>query len=464
MEQNQSWKELSGRLEKLFDEKGKNPPRYELAELLEKCDAANIALAIEGLSTDKAIKVFQAVPKEQAPGTLALLGPELAKKILKHLEPAELEYLIQKMQPKDAAALLADAPKQQQEHILKGQAASQIVLDDAEARIEYSKNSAGRLMTSQFVRIPRGYTVKEAIDVVRKTDLNNKIPEDVFIADTDTKTGAPCQMHGVISIRHLLMHDDDEKVDDLMETNIITIKATESQMDAAALLSKYRFQSLPVVDGHAQLVGVIPVDDLLQVMIARLRNLYTKAVGTDAQRMANMNSFQEAKIRVPWLLGTMAIELIAGLVIAKYDAILQKVILLASFMPVISAISGNVGLQAAAITVRAVDSKTPGSHDIMKSVSKELMTSLFMAITCAVVLGIVGAVWARHLPFGLVIGGALLCSMITAGFMGTIIPIFSKRLGFDPATTAGPFETAFQDIIGFGVFLWLATVFESWIV
>ncbi len=160
---------------------------------------------------------------------------------------------------------------------------------------------------------------------------------------------------------------------------------------------------------------------------------------------------------------TMAIELIAGLVIHKYDAVLQKVILLASFMPVISAISGNVGLQAAAITVRAVDANIPGHRNMFKSVSREFITSVFMAIACGIVLGAVGAIWAKHIPFGLVIGGALICSMLTAGLMGTIIPILSKRLGFDPATTAGPFETSMQDIVGFGVFLWLATTFEHWI-
>lgn len=463
MENNQPWKELGGRLKNIFDDQKNTPAGYELTELLEKFDAENIALAIEGLTTENAIQTFKAVPKEKAAGTLALIGPELAKKILKHLEPAELEYLINKMQPKDAAALLADAPKAQQKQMKKNEVDTKVIAD-AETRNLYPNNSSGRLMTPHFVRIKRGSTVGEAIEAIRKTDLEHKIPEDIFVADVDTETASPCTMYGVISIRHLLMHDDDELVDSLMETEVVSVNANSSQLDAAAMLSKYRFQSLPVVNNDNQLLGVIPVDDLLQVMIARLRSLYTKAVGTDARKMENMNSYQEAKLRVPWLLGTMAIELIAGLVIAKYDAILQKVILLASFMPVISAISGNVGLQAAAITVRAVDSKAPGGHNLLKSVRKELFTSLFMALVCGFVLGIVGAIWAKHIPFGLVIGGALLCSMITAGFMGTIIPIVSKRLGFDPATTAAPFETAFQDIIGFGVFLWLATVFQDWIV
>ena len=462
MKTEHAWKELSGRLKSMFEKKEK-PTSSELTELFQNCDAQNIALAIEDLETENAIMVFKAIPHSFSPEVLALIGPDLTEKILKHLEPDQVKELIQKMQPKDAAEVLADIPKQQQKYILKDNDAPEKAITDAKLRMGYPKNSAGRLLTSQYLRIGKGQKVKDVLDVVRQKDFDEKIPEDIFVVDEASNKEHPVHLHGVISIRELLSHEDDAEVDEVMEKNVVCIKATDSQMDAAALLSKYQFKTFPVVDKDNNLIGVIPVDELLKVMIANLRNLYTKAVGTDAQKMAKLSSFQEAKLRVPWLLVTMAIELVAGLVIHRYDAILKKVILLASFMPVISAISGNVGLQAAAITVRAVDTKLPGSHNVFKSVSRELMTSIFMAIVCGIVLGAVGAISAKHIPFGLVIGGALMCSMLTAGLMGTIIPMVSKRLGFDPATTAGPFETSLQDIVGFGVFLWLATVFQHWI-
>ena len=132
---------------------------------------------------------------------------------------------------------------------------------------------------------------------------------------------------------------------------------------------------------------------------------------------------------------------------------LTQVILLASFMPVISAVSGNVGLQAAAIVVRGLDTGHVRSDRWRQQVGRELVATFAMAICCGLVLGGVGVVWSGRVPFGLVIGGAMTCSMLTAGFMGTSIPMLSKRLGFDPAATAGPFETAFQDVVGFAVFL-----------
>lgn len=221
--------------------------------------------------------------------------------------------------------------------------------------------------------------------------------------------------------------------------------------------------TLPVTDNDGFLIGVIPADDLMPVIVDRMRSRYSQVVGTDAEAMENMSALQEAKLRVPWLLGTMLIELLAGMVISHFDGVLKKVILLASFMPVISAISGNVGLQAAAITVRAVDSGASQRRSLWQSIKKEIATTLLMALVCGIALGIIGVVWSKKIPFGIVIGGAMTCSMLTASLMGTVIPVLSKRLGFDPATTAGPFETAFQDVVGFGVFLWLATLLQQWI-
>jgi magnesium transporter len=257
------------------------------------------------------------------------------------------------------------------------------------------------------------------------------------------------------------MASPEAKVGELMAREVKSIDAHAKSMDAARFLSKHKFMALPVLDRDGLLVGVIPADDLMMVALARLYNRYSQSVGTDAAAMERLTPFQAAEKRVPWLLGTMVIELGAALIVAHFNPILQKVILLASFMPVISAVSGNVGLQAAAITVRGLDVGPGSLGDRGKVLLKEIATTLFMAVVCGLVLGLIGGFWSRHLVFGLVIGGALTCSMVTAAFMGTLFPMVSKGLGFDPAATAGPFETAFQDMIGFGVFLGLATLFAS---
>jgi len=244
----------------------------------------------------------------------------------------------------------------------------------------------------------------------------------------------------------------------VMIADPVTVAPDTDQAEVARRIARYDLAAVPVVDAAGRLLGIVTVDDAIDVLVEEFTKDYLQLAGTDAEEMARRTPVQVARLRLPWLLGTMAIELMAGLVIARFDDVLKEVILLASFMPVISAVSGNIGLQAAAIVVRGLDTGHVSLRHAGRQVARELMTALLLALACGLVLGTIGVVWSQHLPFGIVIGGAMTCSMLTAGFMGTVIPMLSKRLGFDPATTAGPFETAFQDVVGFAVFLWLASL------
>ncbi len=464
MAETSDWKELSERMKMIFEKPGKEAPFGELSEAVRDEPPANIALTMEELSPEEAARVFSVLDKPIATAVLSALDPHIRHILLKQLNPDQLPGMIEGLPPREAAAIIAEAPASHVKRFLNDDQANISAVHDLQYRLNYRKGSAGRLMTTQFVKLYKDTIVADALEVVRHTDKEVDIPEDLYIVERDlTSRPLRSKLLGVVSIRDLVMADQNRKVEEIMATEVITVSGTTEQEDAAALVSKYKFMTLPVIDNEGYLIGVIPSDDLMHVVVGRLRSLYNKAVGTDAAAMESLSPFQAAKLRVPWLLGTMGIELGAGLVISHFDGILQKVILLASFLPIISAVSGNVGLQAAAITVRAVDTGTTKNKSVWASIKKEIATSLFMALVCGLVLGTIGGIWARHLPFGLVIGGALTCSMVTAGLMGTVIPVASKRLGFDPATTAGPFETAFQDVVGFGVFLWLATVLQGWI-
>lgn len=462
--QEANWKNLVTRLNTLLQNTAGNESLDALKGVLHDESSADIALAMEELTTEQAICIFDALDDAIATEVLAKLEPERTNEILAH-HPEKLTELIKSLPPREAASLLTDVPSKQLHTYLKGDIAHSSAMTDAQHRLHYPKGSVGRLMTTQFIWLDKEITVADALDVVRQTDPEVDIPDDLYVVDRITASEeAKHRLLGAISIRSLLMHDPATPINKVMAQNVISVAANIDETDAAAILSKYKFMTLPITDQDGYLIGVVPADDLMPVIVTRLRHLYTQAVGTDAETMEHLTPLQAAKLRVPWLLGTMVIELGAGLIISHFDQVLQKVILLASFMPVISAISGNVGLQAAAITVRALDSG-PGNHkNIWVSLKKESITSLLMAIACGVVLGGIGAIWAKHLPFGIVIGVALTCSMLTAGLMGTVIPTFSKKLGFDPATTAGPFETAFQDIVGFAVFLGLATMLQHWMI
>ncbi len=457
------WKLLLEKINRVLTEEAHQSISEEkIVACIQDAPPAHIALSLEELSAADALRVFKTLSHTTAAEVLAKLDQDTTYEIVQKLSAAELAKLIKPMAPREAAAVLVEAKNKDIKKVLSEENADLSAVRDTTIRMNYPKGSAGRLMTSQFVKLHSGITVKDAIEVVTHTKKEVDIPNDLYVIQRDTSSlPARNKLLGVVSIRELLMCSPDCSIEEVMTSDIVSVRAEEDEEDAAALLSKYKFRTLPVTDKEGYLLGVIPADDLMPVVYGRLRSLYNKAVGTDAEKMEKLSPVGEAKIRIPWLLGTMGIELCAGLVIAHYDAILKEVILLASFMPVISAISGNVGLQSAAITVRAID--TGQRKGMWKSVKKEGATSMIMAIVCGSVLGAIGAIWSKEIPFGFVICAALICSMLTAGLMGTVIPILSKKLGFDPATTAGPFETAFQDVVGFFVFLWLATQMLHWL-
>jgi magnesium transporter len=188
-----------------------------------------------------------------------------------------------------------------------------------------------------------------------------------------------------------------------------------------------------------------------------------QSVGTDAQELEKRPPHQVALMRMPWIMATLFIELLAGFVIHAFDQTLTRIILLASFMPIISAISGNTGLQSATIIVRGLSTGHIQISEWRHALARQVVTTLILGASCGVVLGLIGALWYGRWTFGLVVCIGMFMSVNIAGVVGTCVPLLSKRLGFDPALTAGPFETAFQDVVGISIFLSLATMMLHWL-
>lgn len=410
---------------------------------------------IHQLDDDELTTLLALLPDEIAIEILAELEPEDAADLLAKGSAASTAAIISEMDPDDAADVVAEMGIERAQEVLSE-------LADADATtirelLAYPEGTAGALMTPEFVAIDPTLRADQAIEALRAIAVDAEISNYVYVLDREE------HLLGVLSLHNLVLAQPAAPVATLMIAPAVSVTTDTDDQIAANLLRDRHMLALPVVDDENRLQGVITYDDATEVLEDELTEDYLKMAGTDADEMARRNPIQIARLRMPWLMGTMVLELMAGLVIHNFDDVLQRVILLASFMPVISAISGNVGLQAAAIVVRGLDTGHVTISDWRRHVSKELRTTIIMAVGCGLVLGAIGAFWSKHLPFGLVIGGALTCSMMTAGLMGTLIPMVSKRLGFDPATTAGPFETAFQDIIGFGVFLWLASLLEQYL-
>jgi magnesium transporter len=433
------------------------PGRGALSALLAALHPADLAAALRDLAPPEALAVFTELEPDRAAEALDELDPELTRYLIDHAPPERLADLLDRLPMDDAAEVVAEAPEARARLLRDLSARAPRDAEEVRTLLAYPEGTAGRLMTDQYAAVPPQVTAAQALAYVRANALALETVAVLYVVETQGR------LVGVVPLRRLLVAGEWQSVREIMLPDPITVLPQTDQQEVARLVSRYDLAALPVVDGAGRLLGIVTVDDVIDVLVEEFTEDYLRLVGSDAEEMDRRSPAQVAKLRVPWLLGTMGIELCAGLVISHFDAVLQQVILLASFMPVISAVSGNIGLQAAAIVVRGLDTGHVTLKHGWRQIAKELTTALLLAAVCGLVLGAVGAVWSRHLPFGLVIGGAMTCSMLTAAFMGTIIPMLSKRVGFDPATTAGPFETAFQDVIGFAVFLWLASLLLPWL-
>jgi len=432
---------------------GAMDPRAIVA-LIAGVHPSDLAVILDELTLPESERVFELLDDSRAAEVLPKVAAATSRHLVEGGSVARILALLRLLPVDEVAALVSAFPKGKSFlALLPGPTATSVG-----HLLEYSAQTAGRLMTTECATASPDASVEVAFTALRAVAATVETIANVYVVDDTTR------LLGTCSIRDLLIADSQATMDSVMTRSPITVPPDMDQQEVARVIAQYDLIAVPVVDHGMHLLGIVTVDDVLDIVTDEFNEDYASLIGSDAAEMDRRTPIQVARLRLPWLIATMAIELGAGIVISRFDKVLKEVILLASFMPVISAVSGNVGLQAAAIVVRGLDTGHVSLRHWTNTVRRELATALAIAGVAGMTLALVATLWSRHLPFGLVVGVAMICAIVTAGVMGTVIPMLSKRLGFDPATTAGPFETAFQDVVGFTVFLWLAARLSRWLV
>jgi len=436
-----------------------------LRQFLEQFHPADIALALRFLHDSEKEQVFRLLDVESAakfwtkpmrrpnaiwckrptqnasPTSWKLLPPDESADIVGMLEPEQREKVLQLMEPEEA--------------------------QEVRELLRYPPDTAGGIMSPDFVAVQEDMTVAQVLEVLReRVDA-----ESIFYVYVVDEQGV---LKGVLNLRKLLTSPPDTLVRDIMTHGVIFVFPEQDQEEVAHLFARYDLLAVPVVDHDYRLIGVITVDDVMDVLQEELTEDYFRMVGSDAAELERKTPAEIARLRLPWLLATVFIELLAGFVIHRFDKTLGSVILLASFMPVIQAISGNTGLQSATIVVRGLATGHIHLKDWWRPVWRQLQTTAILGLILGTIIFFVGGLWhgLQQMSergtwfdpvFGFVVGFSMFVAINLSGFVGTVIPMISKRLGFDPALTAGPFETAFQDVVGVTILLGLATLLLRWL-
>jgi magnesium transporter len=421
--------------------------------LLDEAHPADIAAVFRQLSLAEQVSVFRTFSPERAGDVLSELDDQMLLDLVRALDEVEVSRILDEMPADHAADVVEELPTEQAEKILD--LMEEEKSEEVQEILEYPEHSAGRLMSPDFVAVHERSTVEQAIDHIRKS-VSEERAFEVYVVDDHR------HLVGVVPLRRLLIADPQSPIFAIRDENVVSVPAGMDQEDVAHVVAKYDLVAVPVVDSRNHLVGTIAVDDVIDIVGEEASEDIFRMAGSDAAELERRSPRQIALMRLPWVLATLVIELVAGVVIHYFDETLSRVILLASFMPVIQAISGNTGLQSVTMVVRGLATGQVHLDRWWEPLRRQIQTSSILGGVCGLTVAAIGTVW--HSPaFGLIVGASMFISVNLSGAAGTAIPMISKRLGFDPALTAGPFETALQDVLGISIFLSLATALVHWL-
>lgn len=419
---------------------------------------AEIVQAMNALNRPEALAVFNWLDNERAADVLDELDPETVRYLTQNAPPGRIVQMLDHLPMDDAAEVLSESDPKVADVLLTHLTAL-APADAAEVRtlLAYPEHSAGRLMTDKFACVGPMMPAAEILDYLRQNATALETINEVYILDDRDF------LLGVTPLRDILTAPPARPVREFMAHEPVRVSPLTDQQDAARLISQYDQLTLPVTEETGRMLGIVTIDDTMDVLVEEFNEAYLRSVGSDAEELERTTPARIALLRLPWIMATLFIELGAGVVIHVFDATLTRFILLASFMPIISAISGNTGLQSAAIIIRGLSSGQVHLSGWRQALARQVATTLILGAACASALGIIAGIWAHWWAFGLVVFLGMFASVNIAGVVGTVVPLISKRAGFDPALTAGPFETAFQDVIGISIFLSLAAALLHWL-
>lgn len=406
---------------------------------------------------------FQELEKGNRQHVYSYLSPEEISELIINIDLEDVTAYMTEMDPRYAVIVLTEMPADDAVDILseldKEEVASFLTIMDKENAEEikkllnYEEKTAGSIMTTEYVAIFRNQTVKETMSLLKTEAPDAETIYYLFVLD-ETK-----RLVGVLSIRDLIVADDDVLVQDIMSENVVAVSVAKDQEEIAQMFRDYDFLALPVVDFQSHLLGIITVDDILDVMEEEASEDYSRLAGMTDTDKKDDTAFASANRRLPWLVILLFLGLFTASLIGRFEDTLDQVAVLAIFIPLIGGMAGNTGTQALAVAVRGLATGDYGNGGKMKLILREAATGVITGTTCGILIAAVIYFWQGNLFLGLLVGVSIMASLIVATITGSLIPLIMHRLKIDPAVASGPFITTINDILSILIYFGMATTF-----
>jgi len=418
-----------------------------LKELIAPLHEADVGDLFEALSPEERTELVRLLGSDFDFAVLTELDEKLRARLLEDLPPETVAEGVRQLDSDDAVAILEDLPPEERAEVLDRLPAIDRVA--VSRSLEYPEDSAGRLMQTKFIAVPPFWDVGRTIDYMREED---DLPEEFYQLIVVDAGYHPI---GTVALDRLLRSQRQTSIEEIADTDIRKVQTTDDQEVVARLFERYNLVTAPVVDGDDRLVGVITVDDIVDVIEEEADEDIRRLGGVGDEETSDTVAYV-ARSRIPWLLVNVLTGFLAAAVIGFFDGTIEQMVALAVLMPIVASMGGNAGTQAMTVTVRAIATRDIAIRTAYRVVGREVVVGFINGIVVALCVGAGAGLWFQSADIGAVIAVALIVNILVAGLVGSTIPLILDRLGIDPAVASGVILTAITDVTGFFVFLGLA--------
>jgi magnesium transporter len=442
---------LSDNKIEVIEEALKQDETEKLETLITDLSIADSAELLEKVSDENRSKILEEHSSNLDPYVFVELDPELRKTTLEAMDPAEVAAIIAELDSDDALDLVLNLdPEFQERCIKKLSAKTRLTLEEG---LSFPEESAGRLMQREFVAIPQFWTVGKTIDYLRAAAT--ELPDEFFDLFVITPT---YHVVGEIPLNRLVRSQRSVKLSDLSLDEIHPIPAHMDQEEVAQIFRREDLTSAPVVDEDSRLIGVVTIDDVVDVIDEEAGEDFLKLAGVESGDLYRA-VLSTGLSRFRWLFVNLLTAILASVVIAFFDATIDQIVALAILMPIVASMGGNAGTQALTVAVRALATRDLSRANALRIVWKEMLVGTINGVVFALIMGTLTALWFSSTLLGVIIAAAMMINLFVAGVFGAGIPIVLQRMGSDPAVSSTVFLTTVTDVIGFLAFLGLAAMF-----
>lgn len=429
--------------EHAFQENISDLQKYDLTQIFLELSTAEQKMFLEFISIHQLADVLSELDAVNQRKVIGMIDSHAGSLVITQMNNDDLIGMLSNLGEEKATELLSDADEE--------------FSADIETLMEFPPETAGRIMNNQMVWINKSYTVREAVDKLKHFAELAEYLNYLHVIDDDKR------LVGVVSYRDLLLADLEQHIEEIMKMRIVTVDALMDQEEVARIIQRYDFVTIPVVDEENKLLGIVTIDDILDIVYQEAEEDIEKFSASGKAIDFTTKPFIAAKRRLTWLILLLFIGIVSGSIIASFEETLEQVVALAFFMPMVAGMTGNTGTQSLAVVIRGLTKENVNTKQVMKLLFRELRVGAIIGLTCGVLIFVIAFIWQGSAVLGLVIGTSLFCTLVIGTLAGTIIPLILNRLNVDPAVASGPLITTINDILSLLIYFGIATAFLSYL-